>query len=54
MSIKIVELASYTAPQITENKKDEWVNYGADNNYYQHLIDLYNSSPTNNAAIKRY
>lgn len=51
MSIKIVELASYTAPQITENKKDEWVNYGADNNYYQHLIDLYNSSPTNNAAI---
>ena len=51
MSIKIVELASYTAPKITENKKDEWVNYGADNNYYQHLIDLYNSSPTNNAAI---
>ena len=51
MSIKIVELASYTAPKITENKKDEWVNYGADNNYYQYLIDLYNSSPTNNAAI---
>ena len=51
MSIKIVELASYTAPQITESKKDEWVNYGADNNYYQHLIDLYNASPTNNAAI---
>ena len=51
MSIKIVELASYTAPLITESKKDEWVNYGADNNYYQHLIDLYNSSPTNNAAI---
>lgn len=51
MSIKIVELASYTAPLITESKKDEWVNYGADNNYYQHLIDLYNASPTNNAAI---
>ncbi len=51
MSIKIVELASYTAPKITENKKDEWVSYGDDNNYYQHLIDLYNASPTNNAAI---
>ena len=51
MSIKIVELASYTAPLITESKKDEWVNYGADNNYYQRLIDLYNASPTNNAAI---
>jgi len=51
MSIKIVELASYTAPLITESKRDEWVNYGADNNYYQRLIDLYNSSPTNNAAI---
>ena len=51
MSIKIVELASYTAPKISENKKDEWVSYGDDNNYYQYLIDLYNASPTNNAAI---
>jgi hypothetical protein len=51
MSIKIVELASYTAPKITENKRDEWVSYGDDNNYYQYLIDLYNASPTNNAAI---
>jgi hypothetical protein len=51
MSIKIIELASYTAPKITENKRDEWVSYGDDNNYYQHLIDLYNASPTNNAAI---
>ena len=51
MSIKIVELASYTAPKISENKRDEWVSYGDDNNYYQYLIDLYNASPTNNAAI---
>ena len=51
MSIKIVQLASYTAPKIVESKSKEWVFYGENNNYYQHLIDLYNSSPTNNAAI---
>jgi hypothetical protein len=27
------------------------VSYGDDNNYYQYLIDRYNGSPTNNAAI---
>jgi hypothetical protein len=51
MSVKIVQLASYTAPRIVESKSKEWVFYGENNNYYQHLIDLYNSSPTNNAAI---
>ena len=51
MSVKIVQLASYTAPKIVESKSKEWVFYGENNNYYQHLIDLYNSSPTNNAAI---
>jgi hypothetical protein len=52
MSIKLIELASYTTPAIVENKNKEWVEYGEDNNYYQYLIDLYYGSPTNNAAIK--
>jgi hypothetical protein len=52
MSIKLIELASYTTPAIVENKNKEWVEYGDDNNYYQYLIDLYYGSPTNNAAIK--
>jgi hypothetical protein len=51
MSIKIVNLASYTTPKVKEVKNQEWVSYGDDNNYYQYLIDRYNGSPTNNAAI---
>ena len=51
MSIKIVNLSTYTTPEIKEYKNKEWVSYGADNDYYQFLIDRYNGSPTNNACI---
>ena len=51
MSIKIVNLSTYTTPEIKEYKNKEWVSYGADNDYYQYLIDRYNGSPTNNACI---
>ena len=50
-NIKIVELASYSAPEITEDKRNDWVNYGEDNNYFQFLIDRYRNSTTNNAII---
>ena len=46
-----VNLSTYTSPQIKEVKGENWIDYGADNNYYQYLIDRYNGSPTNNAAI---
>jgi hypothetical protein len=52
MSIKLIQLASYTTPAVIEQKNKEWVEYGEDNNYYQYLIDLYYGSPTNNSAIK--
>jgi len=48
----VVNMASYTSPSVTEEKTKDWVQYGGDNNYYQYLIDLYYSSPTNNACIK--
>jgi hypothetical protein len=47
----IIQLSSYTAPVIVENNKNEWVEYGEDNNYYQFLIDRYSNSATNNAVI---
>lgn len=50
--MRFLQLNSYTSPKIIENKREEWVEYGSDNNYYQYLIDLYHGSPTNNAAIK--
>ena len=46
-----VNLATYTSPEVIEVKNKEWVQYGADNNYFQFLIDRYNGSPTNNACI---
>ena len=49
--VQIVNLSTYTSPKIKEVRGKEWVSYGEDNNYYQYLIDRYNGSPTNNAAI---
>ena len=46
-----VNLATYTSPEIIEVKNREWVQYGADNNYFQFLLDRFNGSPTNNACI---
>ena len=46
-----VNLSTYTSPEIKEVNGEEWIEYGADNNYFQYLIDRYNGSPTNNAAI---
>lgn len=51
MSIRIVNLSTYTTPEVKESKNKDWVAYGDDNNYYQYLIDMYNASPTNNACI---
>lgn len=50
-SLKFVNLNTYTSPVITEDKNKEWVKYGADDNYFGFLIDLFNSSPTNSASI---
>lgn len=50
-NIHIHNLSSYTTPTIQESKRDEWVEFGIDNNYFQFLIDRYTNSTTNNAII---
>jgi hypothetical protein len=50
-NVKFIELAKYETPVITEGKREDWVMYGEDNNYFQYLIDRYTYSPTNNAII---
>lgn len=50
-NVHILNLAAYNTPVITESKRDNWVEYGEDNNYYQFLIDRYTNSTTNNAII---
>jgi len=47
----ITQLAAYTAPEIIEKKNKDWVQYGADNNYFNYLIELYENSTTNNSII---
>ena len=49
--ISFVNLSNYTSPEVKEVNNREWMEYGEDNNYFQYLIDRYNGSPTNNAAI---
>tara|TARA_R110000796_G_scaffold1111_3_gene4340 strand:+ start:78 stop:1928 length:1851 start_codon:yes stop_codon:yes gene_type:complete len=46
-----VNLSTYTSPEIKEVANKDWIAYGEDNNYFQFLIDRYNGSPTNNAAV---
>ena len=50
-NISIVNLSAYTSPQIQENKKSNYIEYGSDNNYFQYLIDRYLYSATNGAII---
>ena len=50
-NIHVLNLSSYTTPVIQESKRDAWVEFGEDNNYYQYLIDRYTNSTTNNAII---
>jgi hypothetical protein len=50
-NLHILSLSAYTTPVIQESKKDNWVEYGDDNNYYSFLIDRYTNSTTNSAII---
>jgi hypothetical protein len=50
-NIHILNLSAYNSPAIVESKNKEFVEYGADNNYFQYLIDRFLYSNTNNAII---
>ena len=49
--LRIVNLSTYTSPEIVEQSNKDWISYGTSNDYFQYLIDRYNGSPTNNAII---
>ena len=50
-NIQILELSQYKAPEAVESTRNEWVEYGDENNHYRWLIDRYRNSATNNAVI---
>jgi len=49
--VSFVNLSSYSTPEIVESKNKEWVEFGADNNYFKFLIDRANGSATSGACI---
>ena len=50
-AVSIVNLSSYTSPEIVENKNKEWIEFGADNDYFRLLINRANGSATSGACI---
>jgi hypothetical protein len=50
-NIHLLELSHYEAPVIKEATRENYIEYGTDNNFYQFLIDRYTNSTTNNAII---
>lgn len=50
-NLHILNLAKYEAPTISENKRNDWVTYGENNEYFNFLIERYKNSTTNNAII---
>lgn len=50
-NISVIQMAEYSQPEIVESQNADWVSYGEDNDYFSYLIDLFHSSPTNNACI---
>lgn len=49
--IKILNLAAYEKPEIKEDTRNNWVEYGDNNDYYDFLIDRSRNSTTNSAVI---
>ena len=50
-NIHVLELSTYTTPVIQESKRDAWVEFGEDNNYFNFIIDRYTGSTTNSSVI---
>lgn len=50
-NIQFVNLSQYEPPVITESKRENWVEFGGENNFFGFLIDRYNNSTTNAAII---
>jgi hypothetical protein len=49
--LRIVNLSGYEIPKVNENTKEQWVEYGDDNCYFQELIERYLGSATNSRCI---
>jgi hypothetical protein len=51
INVHVINLATYEQPKIIETSRNEWVEYGKRNDYYEWLIERTRKSPTNNTII---
>lgn len=50
-NFSIVNITESTTPEVKITRNNKWVEYGEDNDYFEHLIDLYNNSSINKSLI---
>ena len=50
-NLRVVNLSGYEIPKVEESHREEWVEYGEDNQYFDELIERYLGSPTNSRCI---
>jgi hypothetical protein len=50
-NLHILNLSAYTTPVIQESKRENWVDFGENNDFFQFLIDRHTNSTTNSAII---
>ena len=50
-NLKIINLAGYEIPRVTESKRHNWVEYGENNSYFDDIIERYLGSPTNSRCV---
>jgi hypothetical protein len=50
-NVHILSLSAYTTPVIQESKRDNWVDFGENNDFYSFVQDRYTNSTTNCSII---
>jgi len=50
-NVHLLELSNYDNPVIKEDNREEWVEFGEQNDMFDFILDRYNNSTTNNAII---
>ena len=50
-NLKIINLGGYEIPKVIENKRDSWVEYGENNQYFDEIIERYLGSATNSRCV---
>ena len=49
--IKVINLSGYEVPTIKESPRNDWIEYGDNNDYFGELIERYLGSPTNSRCV---